>query len=99
MPDDAINLYADEPLEVQFAGVLGRMIKAGRLEHTDPVPPQSSPAQGYGVSSDTAPAGNRPVRDECAVFTMPSAEPASAPSLGDNVAEARAGRSGPPAVG
>jgi hypothetical protein len=36
MPGDAINLYADEPVEMRLAGILGRIIKAGWLEYPRP---------------------------------------------------------------
>ena len=54
MPDEAINPYADEPLYVQLAGIVRRMIESGKLRHLDPVPSESSLVQTYGVSRDTA---------------------------------------------
>ncbi len=70
MPDDAINPYADEPLYVQLAGILRRMIETGRLKHLDPVPSESSLVQAYGVSRVTARRAIALLRDEGAVFTV-----------------------------
>ena len=71
MPDDAINPYADEPLYVQLAGIVRRMIETGKLRHLDPVPSESSLVQTYGVSRDTARRAMALLRDEGAVFTIP----------------------------
>ena len=70
MPDDAINPYADEPLYVQLAGIVRRMIETGRLKHLDPVPSESSLVQAYGVSRVTARRAIALLRDEGAVFTV-----------------------------
>jgi len=53
MADDAIKPYADEPLYVQLASIVRRMIQSGKLKHLDPVPSESSLVQTYGVSRDT----------------------------------------------
>jgi GntR family transcriptional regulator len=71
MPDDAIDLYADEPLYVQLAGIVRRMIEKGDLAHLDPVPSESSLVQTYGVSRDTARRAMALLRDEGVVFTVP----------------------------
>ena len=36
MPGDAITPCADDPLEVQLAGKLCRMINVGKLKYLDP---------------------------------------------------------------
>ena len=71
MPDDAINPYADEPLYVQLAGIVRRMIDSGTLQHLDPVPSESSLVQTYEVSRDTVRRAMALLRDEGAVFTVP----------------------------
>ena len=71
MPDDAIDPYADEPLYVQLAGIVRRMIDKGELQHLDPVPSESSLVQTYGVSRDTARRAMALLRDEGVVFTVP----------------------------
>jgi GntR family transcriptional regulator len=71
MPDDAINPYADEPLYVQLAGIIRRMIQSGQLQHLDPVPSESSLGQAYGVSRDTVRRTMALLRDEGIVFTVP----------------------------
>ncbi len=71
MPGDVIDLYADEPLYVQLAGIVRRMIEKGELKHLDPVPSESSLVQGYGVSRDTVRRAMALLRDEGAVFTVP----------------------------
>lgn len=71
MPDDVIDLYADEPLYVQLAGIVRRMIEKGELQHLDPVPSESSLVQTYGVSRDTARRAMALLRDEGVVFTVP----------------------------
>jgi GntR family transcriptional regulator len=71
MPDDAINPYADEPLYVQLAGIVRRMIHSGKLKHLDPVPSESSLVQTYGVSRDTVRRTMALLRDEGVVFTVP----------------------------
>ena len=71
MPDDAINQYADEPLYVQLAGIVHRMIQSGKLQHLDPVPSESSLVQVYGVSRDTVRRTMALLRDEGVVFTVP----------------------------
>ena len=71
MPDDAINPYADEPLYVQLAGIVRRMIQSGKLQHLDPVPSESSLVQAYGVSRDTVRRTIALLRDEGVVFTVP----------------------------
>jgi GntR family transcriptional regulator len=71
MPDDAINPYADEPLYVQLAGIVRRMIRSGKLQHLDPVPSESSLVQTYGVSRDTVRRTMALLRDEGVVFTVP----------------------------
>ena len=71
MPDDAINPYADEPLYVQLAGIVRRMIQSGKLQHLDPVPSESSLVQAYGVSRDTVRRTMALLRDEGVVFTVP----------------------------
>lgn len=71
MPDDAIDLYADEPLYVQLAGIVRRLIQKGELKHLDPVPSESSLVQTYGVSRDTARRAMALLRDEGVVFTVP----------------------------
>jgi GntR family transcriptional regulator len=70
-PDDAINPYADEPLYVQLAGIVRRMIQSGTPQHLDPVPSESSLVQRYGVSRDTVRRTIALLRDEGAVFTVP----------------------------
>ena len=64
MPDDVINPYADEPLYVQLAGIMRRMIQNGKLQHLDPVPSESSLVQAYGVSRDTVRRAVALLRDE-----------------------------------
>ena len=71
MPDDAINPYADEPLYVQLAAIVRRMIDGGTLRHLDPVPSESSLVQTYGVSRDTVRRTMALLRDEGVVFTVP----------------------------
>ena len=71
MPDDAINPYADEPLYVQLAGIVRRMIESGKLQHLDPVPSESSLGQTYGVSRDTVRRTMALLREEGVVFTVP----------------------------
>ena len=71
MPEDAINPYADEPLYVQLAGIVRRMIQSGKLQHLDPVPSESSLVQAYGVSRDTVRRTMALLRDEGVVFTVP----------------------------
>ena len=71
MPDDAINPYADEPLYVQLAGIVRRMIDSGTLRHLDPVPSESSLVQTYGVSRDTVRRTMALLREEGVVFTVP----------------------------
>ncbi len=71
MPDDAINPYADEPLYVQLAGIVRRMVQSGKLQHLDPVPSESSLGQAYGVSRDTVRRTMALLRDEGVVFTVP----------------------------
>ena len=71
MPDDAINPYADEPLYVQLAGIVRRMIESGKLQHLDPVPSESSLGQTYGVSRDTVRRTMALLRAEGVVFTVP----------------------------
>jgi len=71
MPDDAIRPYADEPLYVQLAGIVRRMIDSGTLQHLDPVPSESSLVQTYEVSRDTVRRAMALLRDEGAVFTVP----------------------------
>ena len=71
MADDAINPYADEPLYVQLAGIVRRMIQSGTLQHLDPVPSESSLVQTYGVSRDTVRRTMALLRDEGVVFTVP----------------------------
>jgi DNA-binding GntR family transcriptional regulator len=71
MPDDAIDLYADEPLYVQLAGIVRRMIEKGELQRLDPVPSESSLVQTYGVSRDTVRRAMASLRNEGIVFTVP----------------------------
>ena len=71
MPDDAIDLYADEPLYVQLAAIVRRMIEKGELQHLDPVPSESSLVQTYGVSRDTVRRAMALLRDEGVAFTVP----------------------------
>ena len=71
MPDDAINPYADEPLYVQLAGIVRRMIQSGKLQHLDPVPSESSLVQTYEVSRDTVRRTMALLREEGVVFTVP----------------------------
>ena len=71
MPDDVINQYADEPLYVQLAGIVRRMIQSGKLKHLDPVPSESSLVQTYGVSRNTVRRTIALLRDEGVVFTVP----------------------------
>jgi GntR family transcriptional regulator len=71
MPDDVIDLYADEPLYVQLAGIVRRMIEKGELQHLDLVPSESSLVQTYGVSRDTARRAMALLRDQGVVFTVP----------------------------
>ena len=71
MPDEAINPYADEPLYVQLAGIVRRMIQSGQLKHLDPVPSESSLGQAYGVSRDTVRRTIALLRKEGIVFTVP----------------------------
>jgi GntR family transcriptional regulator len=71
MPEDVINPYADEPLYVQLAGIVRRMIQNGKLQHLDPLPSESSLVQTYGVSRDTARRAVARLRDEGVVFTVP----------------------------
>ena len=71
MPEDAINPYADEPLYVQLAGIVRRMIDSGTLQHLDPVPSESSLGQTYGVSRDTVRRTMALLREEGVVFTVP----------------------------
>ena len=71
MPDDAINPYADEPLYVQLAGIVRRMIDSGTLRHLDPVPSESSLVQTYGVSRDTVRRTMALLREDGVVFTVP----------------------------
>ena len=71
MPDDTINPYADEPLYVQLAGIVRRMIDSGTLRHLDPVPSESSLVQTYGVSRDTVRRTIALLREEGVVFTVP----------------------------
>jgi GntR family transcriptional regulator len=71
MPEDVINPYADEPLYVQLAGIVRRMIQNGKLQHLDPLPSESSLVQTYGVSRDTARRAVALLRDEGVVFTVP----------------------------
>jgi len=71
MPDDAINPYSDEPLYVQLAGIVRRMIDSGTLQHLDPVPSESSLGQTYGVSRDTVRRTIALLREEGVVFTVP----------------------------
>jgi GntR family transcriptional regulator len=71
MPDDAINPYADEPLYVQLAGIVRRMIESGKLQHLDPVPSESALEQTYGVSRDTVRRTMALLREEGVVFTVP----------------------------
>lgn len=71
MPDDVIDLYADEPLYVQLAGIVRRMIEKGELQHLDPVPSESSLVQTYGISRDTARRAMALLRDEGVAFTVP----------------------------
>jgi GntR family transcriptional regulator len=71
MPDEAINPYSDEPLYVQLAGIVRRMIHSGQLKHLDPVPSESSLGQAYGVSRDTVRRTIALLRDEGIVFTVP----------------------------
>src|SRR6266700_720328 len=53
MPDDVINQYADEPLYVQLAGIVRRMIQSGKLKHLDPVPSENSLFLFFEVRRDT----------------------------------------------
>ena len=71
MPEDVINPYADEPLYVQLAGIVRRMIDSGTLRHLDPVPSESSLVQTYGVSRDTVRRTMALLREEGVVFTVP----------------------------
>ena len=71
MPDDTINQYADEPLYVQLAGIVRRMIESGKLQYLDPVPSESSLGQTYGVSRDTVRRTMALLREEGVVFTVP----------------------------
>jgi GntR family transcriptional regulator len=71
MPDDVIDLYADEPLYVQLAGIVRRRIEKGELQRLDPVPSESSLVQTYGVSRDTVRRAMALLRDEGVVFTVP----------------------------
>jgi GntR family transcriptional regulator len=71
MPDDTINPYADEPLYVQLAGIVRRMIESGQLQHLDLVPSESSLGQTYGVSRDTVRRTIALLREEGVVFTVP----------------------------
>ncbi len=71
MPGDVIDLYADEPLYVQLAGIVRRMIEKGDLKHLDLVPSESSLVQTYGVSRDTVRRAVALLRDEGVVFTVP----------------------------
>jgi GntR family transcriptional regulator len=71
MPDDVIHPYADEPLYVQLAGIIRRMIESGTLQHLDPVPSESSLVQTYGVSRDTVRRTMALLRDQDVVFTVP----------------------------
>jgi GntR family transcriptional regulator len=71
MPEDAIDLYADEPLYVQLAGIVRRQIESGKLQHLDPVPSESTLVQTYGVSRDTARRAMALLREQGVVFTVP----------------------------
>jgi GntR family transcriptional regulator len=71
MPNDTINLYADEPLYGQLAGIVRRMIEKGDLQHLSPVPSESTLVQTYGVSRDTVRRAMALLRDEGVVFTVP----------------------------
>ena len=71
MADDTIKPYADEPLYVQLASIVRRMIQSGKLKHLDPVPSESSLVQTYGVSRDTVRRTIALLRDEGVVFTVP----------------------------
>ena len=71
MADDAIKPYAVEPLYVQLASIVRRMIQSGKLKHLDPVPSESSLVQTYGVSRDTVRRTMALPRDEGVVFTVP----------------------------
>ena len=52
MPDDRISPCADDPLVGRLAGILCRMVKAGKLKHLDSCRPKLS-VQVCGVSRDT----------------------------------------------
>ena len=78
MPEDAINPYADEPLYVQLAGIVRRMIQTGKLQHLDPVPSESSLVQAYGVSRTPSAAPSHCCETRASCSPSPTAAPTSA---------------------
>ena len=69
MPDDGISPCADDPLVGQLAGILCRMVKAGKLKHLDSCRPKLS-VQVCGVSRDTVRVNTALLTDEGVVSTV-----------------------------
>jgi hypothetical protein len=63
MPDDRTSPCADDPLVGQLAGILCRMVKAGKLKHLDSCRPKLS-IQVCGVSRDTVRVNTALLTDE-----------------------------------
>src|ERR1700733_1749530 len=76
MPDDRISPCADDPLVGRLAGILCRMVKAGKLKHLDSCRPKLS-VQVCGVSRDTVRVNTALLTDEGVVSTVFSGKCAS----------------------
>jgi GntR family transcriptional regulator len=67
---ERVDVYADEPLYAQLAGILRDRITSGELTRLDPLPSETALSQEHGVGRDTVRRAIAMLRDEGLVFTV-----------------------------
>jgi GntR family transcriptional regulator len=67
---ETVDVYADEPLYAQLAGILRARIKSGELARLDPLPSETALSQEQGVGRDTVRRALAMLREEGLVFTV-----------------------------